>query len=853
MDWMKAADYLEQLASQQTDEPLDAGQRASVAQLAARIRSGQRAALLADEVGMGKTRIAVALISSVRKAGGRAAIVLPAGLGVQWQKELRLFHPDDQTLLPLRSYDGFIAGFLTEEDAEGNEKHKRKHKDWLSNRRQQRELPQKGWNDEEVLMISHTFAAMRFPNPSDGPAGGWRRELLPNVARLLAGQRRNFMRNSFHRGEVSQVHATRRAARTIANTIIEHGLCRSVLDDLAGDHRWLAADEYKRKILPLIGYGLGRFDLIVVDEAHKARGEDSSLSRILGPVSWESDDPFRLGMTATPVELDSAQWIDTLGRISGQDDGEDITPLAELAAWISGYVDIVKRIQVEELDEPLTDSFENAATRFQKALRPYVLRRDKRHDPQIRAFQEAHGDYRVVEDLKVSPTTEGFTRDWLRRFCAAEALSILPQDDHRVKRARLSVAQAYGFGLALESETAEQLQQIDELEGPQSFWFDAFRGQPADIYTHPAILAAVRLIESYAKLNEKVLVFGRFIAPMNALTRLLDAREMLRRLRDGRHWPASKIRDESEPAVLASMKDPDLRMTTGGITAINQILTERYRKWSSARRTELARLHREIEGLAPTDDTAALLVGYLRQDDDGEELQGDIGALLEALGDRRKSADAPWSGDEMLSLFKGLLDELSTDEEQENESVLQSRLASYLQDFSGREGNFARMMSGATQPQTRRLLQSAFNRASTWPMVLLAQSRVGREGLNLHEACRTVVILHAEWNPGIIEQQIGRVDRKGSRWLKDLEEWYGHANGDPPRICIHPVVVSGTYDDHNWQVLKARWMELRAQLHGEVLPHQGTHVPNSAELKAFRNRIIAATPTFAPWEFLEGP
>ena len=853
MDWMKAADYLEQLASQQTDEPLDAGQRASVAQLAARIRSGQRAALLADEVGMGKTRIAVALISSVRKAGGRAAIVLPAGLGVQWQKELRLFHPDDQTLLPLRSYDGFIAGFLTEEDAEGNEKHKRKHKDWLSNRRQQRELPQKGWNDEKVLMISHTFAAMRFPNPSDGPAGGWRRELLPNVARLLAGQRRNFMRNSFHRGEVSQVHATRRAARTIANTIIEHGLCRSVLDDLAGDHRWLAADEYKRKILPLIGYGLGRFDLIVVDEAHKARGEDSSLSRILGPVSWESDDPFRLGMTATPVELDSAQWIDTLGRISGQDDGEDITPLAELAAWISGYVDIVKRIQVEELDEPLTDSFEKAATRFQKALRPYVLRRDKRHDPQIRAFQEAHGDYRVVEDLKVSPTTEGFSRDWLRRFCAAEALSILPQDDHRVKRARLSVAQAYGFGLALESETAEQPQQVDELEGPQSFWFDAFRSQPADIYTHPAILAAVRLIESYAKLNEKVLVFGRFIAPMNALTRLLDAREMLRRLRDGRHWPASKIRDESEPAVLAAMKDPDLRMTTGGITAINQILTERYRKWSSARRTELARLHREIEGLAPMDDTAALLVGYLRQDDDGEELQGDIGALLEALGDRRKSADAPWSGDEMLSLFKGLLDELSTDEEQENESVLQSRLASYLQDFSGREGNFARMMSGATQPQTRRLLQSAFNRASTWPMVLLAQSRVGREGLNLHEACRTVVILHAEWNPGIVEQQIGRVDRKGSRWLKDVEEWYGHANGDPPRICIHPVVVSGTYDDHNWQVLKARWMELRAQLHGEVLPHQGTHVPISAELKAFRNRIIAATPTFAPWEFLEGP
>ena len=390
IDWIKVADYLEQLASQQTDEPLDAGQRASVAQLASRIRSGKRAALLADEVGMGKTRIAVALISSVRKAGGRAAIVLPAGLGVQWQKELRLFHPDDQTLLPLRSYDGFIAVFLTEEDAEGNEKHKRKHKGWLRNRRQQRELPQKGWADEEVLMISHTFAAMRFPNASNGPAAGWRRELLPNVARLLAGQRRNFMRNNFRRGEVGQVHATRRAAQMIADAIIEHGLCRSVLDDLSGDHRWLAADEYKRKILPLIGYGLGQFDLIVVDEAHKARGEDSSLSRILGPVSWAADDPFRFGMTATPVELDSAQWIDTLGRISGRDDGEDVTSLAELAEWIGGYVDMVKRIQIEELDNPLTEGFENTSSRFQHALRPFVLRRNKRHDPQIRAFQEAH-------------------------------------------------------------------------------------------------------------------------------------------------------------------------------------------------------------------------------------------------------------------------------------------------------------------------------------------------------------------------------------------------------------------------------------------------------------------------------
>ncbi len=797
---------------------------------------------------MGKTRIAVALIAAVRQAGGRTAIVLPAGLGVQWQKELKLFQPDDQTLLPLRSYDGFIAGFLTEEDAEGSEKHKRKHKDWLKDRRQQRELPKKEWAAEEVLMISHTFAAMRFPNAGDGPAGGWRRELLPNVVRLLAGQRRNFMRDSFHHGEIGYVRASRRAAQAIARTIISHGL----QDELelkgtsVGDYKWLGADEYKHKILRLIGYGLGQFDLIVVDEAHKARGADSSLSRILGPVSWEARDPFRLGMTATPVELDSNQWKDTLGRISGQDDGQDVTALSDLTEWISGYVATVKRIQIEELDPQLTDDFVTAATQFQEALRPYVLRRDKRHDPQISGFQKHYGDYRVVQDLKVSPGTVGFTRDWLRRFCAAEALSILPQEDPRVKRARLSVAQGYGFGFASETDLAEHLQVEVEFEGSQSLWLDTFCGQPADIYTHPAILAAARLIESYAERDEKVLVFGRFIAPMNALTRMLDAREMLRRLRDGHHWPAAKVRDESEPAVLAAMKDPDLYVTAGGIIAINQILTERYKKWSTARRTELARLHREIDALAPQNDIAALLVSFLRQEGDGEELQGDIGALLEALGERRERADAPWTGVEILELFTGLLTELSTDEEPENDDSLRSRLVTYLQDYSGREGNFARMMSGATPPQTRRLLQSAFNRASSWPMVLLAQSRVGREGLNLHEACRTVVILHAEWNPGIVEQQIGRVDRKGSCWLNDLKNWYEHAEGDPPRIRIHPVVVSGTYDDHNWQVLKARWMELRAQLHGEVLPRQETQEAMLPEIDALRNRIIAATPNFAP-------
>ncbi|WP_210251165.1 helicase [Bosea sp. F3-2] len=840
MDWLKVAVELEGFAQSQP-ELLDTGQRASLAELARRIRAGQRAVLLADEVGMGKTRIAIALIEAVRQAGGRSAIIVPAGLGAQWQAELRLFNPDNATLLPLRSYDGFIGGFLDVDDAEGSNRRKRSHKKWLMDRRQQRELPEHGWAAEPILMISHTFAAMRFPNRGEGPAGGWRRELLPNVARLVAGRRRNFIRENFRPGEVGQVYASRRAAHAIAEAIKAHGLDY----DLDGDPKWLSADDYKRKILPLIGYGLGRFDLVVVDEAHKARGADSSLSRILGPVTWEGNDPFRLGLTATPVELDAAQWIDTLGRISGRDDERDVAALGGLWEWIRGYVDDVRRAQTEELDEQLTTGFESSAARFRDALRPFVLRRDKRDDPEYRAFRDRHGDYRVVTDVPVLPETEGFTRDWLRRFCAAEALSLLPQDDPRIKRARLSVAQGYGFGLASDDE-AEAPLPPDDAESRHSVWLDAFERQPADLYSHPAILAAVRLIEDYTGKGEKVLVFGRFIKPLGALTRLLDAREMLRRLEKGHHWPASSVRKENIPAVQAATRDPGLWTKDGEIAGINALLAERYRAWTSQRRTDLTRLRHDLANMQ-TNPSAVRLLSLL-QHDAGDDLQGDIGTLLEALADLRDSPhDQSWTAEEAVKRFNALQALLMGDDEADGDEALQARLETHLRDYSGREGNFARMMWGATAPQTRRLLQASFNRAATWPMVLLAQSRVGREGLNLHEACRTVVLLHAEWNPGIVEQQIGRVDRKNSRWLRDLRDWQNRGGGgDPPRIRIHPVVVSGTYDDHNWQVLKARWLELRAQLHGDVLPHLAGRPAATPEKQELVERILRATPNFAP-------
>ena len=67
---------------------------------------------------------------------------------------------------------------------------------------------------------------------------------------------------------------------------------------------------------------------------------------------------------------------------------------------------------------------------------------------------------------------------------------------------------------------------------------------------------------------------------------------------------------------------------------------------------------------------------------------------------------------------------------------------------------------------------------------------------------------------------------------------------DAPRIEIRPVIFRGTYDEHNWAVLRARWDELRAQLHGVVIPSGDQVEPEYAELHA---EILSAAPDFRPY------
>ena len=128
-------------------------------------------------------------------------------------------------------------------------------------------------------------------------------------------------------------------------------------------------------------------------------------------------------------------------------------------------------------------------------------------------------------------------------------------------------------------------------------------------------------------------------------------------------------------------------------------------------------------------------------------------------------------------------------------------------DSDHRQSLHARLLQGETKWGTRRYLQAAFNRPAALPWVLVAQSQVGREGLNLHESCRVVVQFHAEWNPAVLEQQIGRVDRKGSLWEERFKQWRAEGGQDPIQfIEVRQLVFEGTYDAFQWDRVMRRSM-----------------------------------------------
>jgi superfamily II DNA or RNA helicase len=615
------------------------------------------------------------------------------------------------------------------------------------------------------------------------------------------------------------------------------------------------APDLRKAICFAMGRALGRFDLIVIDEAHKTRGAESSLSRVLDALVWKSETAFHLGMTATPVELDPEQWTNTLARLSVRSEH-----LTEMADAIQRYDREVQNIQADEaLTSDLVNRYAEASRILHAALAPWVLRRDKREDHLLQRFGKVCGSHREIVPIEVPISKMPLA--WRRIFLASEALSQLHEERLSPQDRRMRLSLPSGRYLRDVAEEMARLRACDdeimqddspgEPIGPwQRLSRELLGEEGISLFDHPAVIRTAEEIEHAVRAGHKVLVFGRFIKPMRALTFLLDAREMVRRLcaedKVENRWPQAglgELDSEREAALKVALSDPAVNTRGLDRKAVDERLRERASRFEAARRANLEAMRRELAG----DPAAADLREFWLADAGRRDGNS---ALLAALEDQRSFSERhqPWSKDALLAAFRSLVGEVTiADLVDDSDINVKARLAEHLLDFAGREGHFARLMYGDTAPQTRRLLQAAFNRAGSWPQVLVAQSLVGREGLNLHQSCRMIVLLHLEWNPAHVEQQIGRVDRIDSKWAREADAYLGAENisSTPPKIIIRPVIISGSYDDHHWSVLKRRWDSMRAQLNGDIISEAQVDA-SEPERQALFDKIRAATPTFAP-------
>ena len=136
-----------------------------------------------------------------------------------------------------------------------------------------------------------------------------------------------------------------------------------------------------------------------------------------------------------------------------------------------------------------------------------------------------------------------------------------------------------------------------------------------------------------------------------------------------------------------------------------------------------------------------------------------------------------------------------------------------------RDQQFVALVKGGGDPATRERIFAGFN-TPLLPEVLICTS-VGQEGIDLHRHCRHVIHYDLAWNPAVLEQRTGRIDRIGSKTFRERAE-----SGPNGQVMLEIGVpfLAGTYDERMYEELR-----LRAQTF-EVLTG-GTITADNVEIK----------------------
>jgi hypothetical protein len=160
--------------------------------------------------------------------------------------------------------------------------------------------------------------------------------------------------------------------------------------------------------------------------------------------------------------------------------------------------------------------------------------------------------------------------------------------------------------------------------------------------------------------------------------------------------------------------------------------------------------------------------------------------------------------------------------------------ASLLDATRLRDQRFAALIKGGDQKGRERVF-AGFN-TPLLPDVLVCTS-VGGEGIDLHRHCRHVIHYDLAWNPAVLEQRTGRIDRIGSKTFRERK-----LSDDHGRIFLEVGVpfLAGTYDERMYEELRLRAQVFEVLTGGEMAADnaEGQDDVDQAEGKEMGLRLV---------------
>lgn len=894
------------------------------------LKQSKKGVVVADEVGMGKTRVAIFTMLANALNGQSSLVIVPPGLIHQWDKE---WYEVIEQIEKLNIFEGKLKKI------DGPIKLQRIEDIFC-----QKDYPLIKEGRPRVVIIPHSLS-MRVSNVSRLKSIDLPQMIRSQDKKITTYHSRSkkHLRDFYETNEEWDYGENKVAASKYLLEFKDKLFTTDHMENEASEIDLIEKEEfhfskkdssnryqeftkyfrqdktgfriYFKSFFKLIG----DYSLIVIDEAHKTKS-DSGQDGVLGTVikyarRKKENKVFTIGMTATPVELSPEEWTGIIHRI-----GEKIEDTEIKSKIISGFNKALKDIR----RSPNSIIFQNEILKTSKGFENFL---NKTVTRRVRLFKDEFQELLEMGKLDkrecfphhnrkpiVISQDELLTKDplWIDIAFYYEAINKASKGHtgrNKQKAKLLDKTFARGnLNLDYINELVTDLEQ--GLENAQEkrilYWAKSLQVSLKEANSkkslHPRLEKTLALVDSilFDKdtgdfKNEKVLIFTTFNESAEELNSLINLRLTLKIIDQGKLIPISKRYIEELSKAYQDSPKNIFRGNLKDLDCVKHVL-ESFRVFYEKNRKKI------VEKVDETIFTEETFVGdhFFKNSKEGLGIIKNFFSIqiLEELFvnvrfqySKESEIEFPFSNEIFKEIISKQWKQIVTDylsnediEDDLNESTDQvnsldssdpvtqgysreerfldsyidridvEELKGILQNFLGEDedisqptSKISRRICGATKMNARKNVQSLFNDEKRFPKVLVAQSRVGREGLNLHKACRNLILFHQEWNPGVIEQQIGRIDRIDSFWEKILREWHKNgASGDAPKINIYNIVFEGTYDEHQALVLDERSKNLRAQLFGGILTEENLKEV-SDEIK---KEIKDCAPNFSPKKFL---